>query len=61
METPPCSSARRVGWFPSGAYADTPSGVVRPGGFSAVRPRFTIPPQTVHKSPEHHARGLFFP
>jgi hypothetical protein len=24
METPPCSSARRVGWFPDGAGADLP-------------------------------------
>jgi hypothetical protein len=39
METPPCSSVRRVGWFPGGACADTPSGGVCPAGvFSAWCP-----------------------
>jgi transposase-like protein len=37
MDTPPCSSARRVGWFPSGAHAVTPSGGREPaGGFCCV-------------------------
>jgi hypothetical protein len=32
MDTPPCSSARRMGWCPGGACAEAPSGGARPAG-----------------------------